>query len=318
MSSTALHNIPRASASRKTDSFTPGAEVAAMVRNAESRSDGSNSFGSQSIFPKRTHSAICGVMDGATKRIRAPAAKTPGIFPSAMAPPPITTIRRPSNFTKMGKRLMSAFHSLWDRPQREIAVDRSDETPRKNRADIFVRMTCEKALQILSGLAALVKFRQQTFDRIGNIRRRAAISDRMRDRGKLANASANAEVIRVHHAAIHLDLLAFDADVGDPMLSAAIRAAGDVDPELFLKIGQPLFEFVRQPARKTFGFRQCQLAKFRARASHGSASEHRGLHRQGSNFKLMSDRGRMALRHVDDQQILHRGRSNVAIGVAIR
>ena len=82
-------------------------------------SAGSNSFGSQSILPKRTHSAICGVMDGAIRRMRAPAASTPGILASAIFPPPMTTIRRPSSFTKIGKEAHGlAFHSLRNRPQR--------------------------------------------------------------------------------------------------------------------------------------------------------------------------------------------------------
>ena len=106
MSSTALHKMPRLSASRKTALFTPGAEVAAITRNAPSNSLASNSLGSQSIYPNRTHSAICSVTEGATKRILAPADNRPGIFASATCPPPIMTTSRPSSFTKIENRLM--------------------------------------------------------------------------------------------------------------------------------------------------------------------------------------------------------------------
>src|SRR5580704_11833867 len=153
---------------------------------------------------------------------------------------------------------------------------------------------------MLALLAAVFETGKQPLDGVRNIRRGAAIAYGPRYRGEMANAPADAEVICVHHAAIHFDFLAFDADIGDPMLAATIRAAGNVEAQLFLKIGEALFEFLREPSSKALGFRQRELAKFRACASHGSASEDRGLHRQGSNFKLMGDRGRIALRHVDD------------------
>jgi hypothetical protein len=44
----------------------------------------------------------------------------------------------------------------------------------------------------------------------------------------LAHRSAEAEVVGVGELAFVLDLLAFDADVGDPVLAAAVGAAGDV------------------------------------------------------------------------------------------
>src|SRR5208282_5695082 len=103
-------------------------------------------------------------------------------------------------------------------------------------------MAREESPQTFAVLTALVETLEETLDGIGNIRGGATITDRPRDRGELADASPNAEVICVDHPAIHFDFLAFDADVGDPMLAAAVWAAGNVDSKLFLKVGEALFE----------------------------------------------------------------------------
>src|SRR5580693_3086868 len=179
-------------------------------------------------------------------------------------------------------------------------------------------MPRQKQPQILVCFSALVESGEQPLDGIGNIRGRAAIANRPGQRSNLAEASADTEVVGVYHPPIYLDFFSFNTDVGDPMLAATIRTTSDVEPQLFLKTGKPLFEFLREPSRKAFCFRQCELAKFGSRAGHRSACEYRGLHREGSNFKLMCNGGRVSLWHVDDQQILHGGGTNVAVRVAIR
>src|SRR6266478_8119010 len=127
-------------------------------------------------------------------------------------------------------------------------------------------MPREKATQIFAGRALFVEFAQQALDGVRHIRSCATISNRPRNGRELTNASANAEVVGIDHASILLDLLAFNADVRDPVLPAAIRAAGDVQLELFLKSRQALIEFLCKPAGKALRFSERQLAKFRARA----------------------------------------------------
>src|SRR5580700_7167594 len=178
-------------------------------------------------------------------------------------------------------------------------------------------MPRQKKPQILVCFSVLVESGQQPLDGIGNIRGGAAIANRPGDRSNLAEASADTEVVGVYHPAIYFDFFSLNADVGDPMLPATIWAASDVESQPFLKIGKPLFEFLREPSRKTLCFRQCELAKFRSRAGHGSACEHRGLDRKSSSSKLVRNRARVSLCHVDDQQILHGGRTGVAVRVAI-
>ena len=102
----------------------------------------------------------------------------------------------------------------------------------------------------------------------------------------LAYGSAQAEVVRVGQLAFVLDLLAFHADVGDPVLAAAIRAAGHIQPELLIELRQPLFQFVHQPARKALGLGDGQLAEFRARAGHRAAPERSSLRPAGRSAQF--------------------------------
>src|SRR6266404_3398121 len=111
-------------------------------------------------------------------------------------------------------------------------------------------MPREKATQIFAGRALFVEFAQQSLDGVRHIRSCATVSNRSRNRRKLAHTPTYAEVVGIHHAPILLDLLAFNADVRDPVLPAAIRAPGDVQLELLLKSGQALIEFLGKPAGK--------------------------------------------------------------------
>ena len=62
----------------------------------------------------------------------------------------------------------------------------------------------------------------------------------------LAHCSAEAEVVRIGQLAFVLDLLAFDADVGNPVLAAAVGAAGHMQLELLIELRQPLFQSRRR------------------------------------------------------------------------
>jgi hypothetical protein len=88
--------------------------------------------------------------------------------------------------------------------------------PRKVVAEIFVRLAIGKVAS------------QQAFNRFRNFRSRAAKSNRPRNLLIQTERPAQAEVISVLHVAIHLDFLAFDPDVGDPVLSTTIGTSSDV------------------------------------------------------------------------------------------
>ena len=114
---------------------------------------------------------------------------------------------------------------------------------------------------------------QQALDRFGDKRCGAAVSNGARDGRVLADCSAETEVVSVGQLALELDFLAFHADVGNPMLSAAIGAAGDMELELLVKLRQALFKFIDEPAREAFCLSDCELAELRACAGDCAAPE---------------------------------------------
>ena len=58
-----------------------------------------------------------------------------------------------------------------------------------------------------------------------------------------------------------LDLLAFEANVGDPMLAATVGASGDVELELLIESGKPLLHLLHEPAAEALGFRDGEFAE---------------------------------------------------------
>ena len=88
---------------------------------------------------------------------------------------------------------------------------------------------------------------QQALDRLGNQRRGAAIPNRARNGCVLPHRSAEAEVVGIGQLALVLDLLALDADVGDPVLAASVGASGYVQAQLLIKLRKALFQS-RPPA----------------------------------------------------------------------
>src|SRR5271169_4959148 len=105
-------------------------------------------------------------------------------------------------------------------------------------AEFVVGVAAERGAEVLFGLTVGEIFAQQAFDGFGDQRRGAARADGARYGGVLADGSAEAEVVGVNELAFVLDLLAFNADVGDPVLAAAVGAAGYVELELLVKAGQ--------------------------------------------------------------------------------
>src|ERR1700686_2727868 len=134
----------------------------------------------------------------------------------------------PATSQKLAANSYLSFDSHRHWANRGIALPGSDEFSRKPSANLVIRVPRKKEAQVFAGIPPLIELTQKTFNRIRHIGRRAAIPDRPRNRGKLANASADAEVVGIYHAPILLDLLTFNADVCNPVLSAAIRAACDV------------------------------------------------------------------------------------------
>ena len=130
------------------------------------------------------------------------------------------------------------------------------------------------------------KARQQTLDRRRHRGRGQPEPDGPRDRLVAADRAADAEVVGVDERAVDLDLLALDAEVGDPVLAAAVRAAGDVDPQLLVEARQALLQALHQPAREALGLGERQLAELGAGARDGAAPERRGVEREAGGLEL--------------------------------
>ena len=99
-----------------------------------------------------------------------------------------------------------------------------------------------------------------------------------------AERTAQTEVVGVHHASVDFYLLAFDSDVGDPVLSATVGATGDVQFQVLIKTGQAIFQFLDQPAGEAFRLSDGKFAKLGAAAGDGSAPKRRPADRKPNRF----------------------------------
>ena len=99
-------------------------------------------------------------------------------------------------------------------------------------------MAGKKPAQILACLTGGEILPEQSLDRIRNFSRRAAISDRPRRRLMQTERSANAEVIGIDELPVDLDLLALNANVGNPVLPATVRASRDVQLQVLIEPGK--------------------------------------------------------------------------------
>src|SRR5579863_1301381 len=120
----------------------------------------------------------------------------------------------------------------------------------------------------------------------------------------LADRSAEAEVVRVGQFAFVLDLLALDADVGNPVLPAAVGAAGYVQAQLLVELGKALFHLFDEPAREAFGLGDGQLAELGAGAGHRAAPEHGTFDVEPDLAEFAGQFAGLAVRDIDEEQIL--------------
>src|SRR5262245_42615622 len=108
-----------------------------------------------------------------------------------------------------------------------------------------------------------------------------------------------------------LDLFALDADVGDPMLAAAIRAAGNVQLDLLVETGQALIELSSEPPSEAFGFGEGELAKLGTGASYCTSRECRNLDRQAYRRQFCCDGPGVFLADVCQHNVLLRREAKV-------
>src|SRR5216684_4097567 len=212
--------------------------------------------------PFSTQRAIRGVTCGAITVTSVAERSTASIFCSATAPPPTTSTFSPSSFRKMGySDMASGLYSAWRSSGRRIALHRSDCFAGQERSQIVFRVPRKEPAQIFAGVALRRVAREQALNRLRNLVGHAAVANGPAKTGVFAYVSAQAEVVGVFKFAADFDFFAFEANIGKPVLTTAVRASRHVQLDLLLESGQPLFQFFHQPARKRFGFRDGQFAK---------------------------------------------------------
>ena len=176
----------------------------------------------------------------------------------------------------------------------------------------------QEMLQWFTGVASGVKLLEEAGDGVGHFARSAAIADGASDGGDMADATAYAEIIGVYHVAVVLDLFAFDADIGDPVLAAGIGAAGDMEAEIFLIVRKALFELLGEPAGEGFRFGEREFAELGAGAGHGATGEGGdGIDREAGGVEFADNVVDVGFRNVDKEEILHGGVANVAVAVTL-
>src|SRR5215471_20074766 len=123
------------------------------------------------------------------------------------------------------------------RPARRRIAERCfDFAASEKRAQLVIRVAREKLAQIFSRPARNQIVAQQALDSIGRFFRRASVSDWTPEARVLTYAATQAEVVRVNHLAVDLDLLAFHANICKAVLAATVGAAGHVQPELLIEL----------------------------------------------------------------------------------
>ena len=70
-----------------------------------------------------------------------------------------------------------------------------------------------------------------------------------------------------------LNFFPFEADIGDPVLAAGIRAARDIQFERLIELRDAFFEFLDEPAAEGFRLGDGELAEFGARAGNRAAQK---------------------------------------------
>jgi len=209
----------------------------------------------------------------------------------------------------------SVLHGVRDLRFGEVADSDEGRAARQDGAENIVGVASEEMLKRFTMAAIGLECVKKTRDGIGNFIGAAPEANRTRDGSDVANTAANAEIVSVDKLTIDLDFLAFDADVGDPVLAATVGAASDVQFELMLETGIAVFERFGEPASEALRFGESELAEFGAGAGHRAANESGTCDRESAGGEFGDHGGDVSLGDIDEEKILHGGGANVAVRV---
>src|SRR6185437_6590551 len=163
---------------------------------------------------------------------------------------------------------------------RGVALDGREPGAGELGADALVVVAGKVLAEVFAGLPVGEVGAEEFLDGFGAVFGGGAETDRTARSGIFADRAADAEVEGIDHLAVLLDLLAFEADIGDPVLAAGVGAACDVQPDLLVETGKTVFHLADEPLGETHGFGDGELAELGAGAGDGAAEERRGLDAQ--------------------------------------
>jgi hypothetical protein len=198
-----------------------------------------------------------------------------------------------------------------------VAFDGFDNGAVEVGAESFVVGAAEVGAEVFAFAAVCEIPAEEALDGLGAVFGGGAVADLAGDVGVLAYGPADAEVEGVDHLAVLLDLLAFEADVGDPALTAGVGAAGDVKSNLLVEAGKALLEIGDEPLVEGLGLGDGELAELGAGAGDGSAEECGGVDVQAEGVELDDEAGNLVVRDVGDENVLADGGAEVAVTVFV-
>ncbi len=158
---------------------------------------------------------------------------------------------------------------------------------------------------------------EEAFDGGGAVFCGGTVAQRTGGAGVFAYGSADAEVEGVDEGSVLLDLFAFEADVGDPVLAAGVGAAGDVELDLLVEAGEAVFHLGDEPLVEALGLGDGEFAELCAGAGDGSAPEGGDVHLEAEGVELDDERGGLAVGDVGDEDVLHDGGAELAVAVLV-
>src|SRR5262252_1680041 len=201
--------------------------------------------------------------------------------------------------------------------QRDIALDGHRGHAGQHVADLLVRVRRAELPEVLPGASLGEEGSEEPLDRLRHLGGGDAIAHGAGHSGVRAHRAAHAEVVGVDQAPVDLQFLALQTQIGDPVLAAAVRAAGDVDLQVLLESGQPGLEIGHEAACEPLGLRQGDLAELRARACDGPAPEGGCVDAKPEGLQLLPEILGETPRHVEDEEVLHARGAQVARAVAL-
>src|SRR2546425_7889418 len=197
-------------------------------------------------------------------------------------------------------------------PRRSIPGDGGQKSASQALAQFLVAVAAEEFPQILSGQSLLKIALQKTLNRVRNFTRQTPVADWTSNRLMQTDCAAHAEVVSVLQPSIDFDLLAFNPNICDPVLSATVRATGDVELQVLFKTRQAFFELFYQPTSKTLRLGNGQLAEFRPAAGDCATPKWRGPHSKTDSFQSLCQLLHIAIGDIHVEQILHVRRAQFA------